>query len=198
MGYAHQKMEGWPCNFEGWPFSSQTPWKYILNWKRILYGWKRWGYGTSSNNTANPEQRTGLAVLLDFVSNEWNHAGKMLENSCTLIFFGFAFNQYDLKILALLKDTEEWMKKIILINRNPRVIRQASTIWPSAKITFIHSDDLDQDILTLRDELRNPSVPYWCIQTTGICSRDCRSGEDTIPISSFPIYGLSYRAGLWN
>jgi len=98
--------------------------------------------------------------LADFVSNEWNHAGKMLENSCTLIFFGFAFNQYDLKILALLKDTEEWMKKIILINRNPRVIRQASTIWPSAKITFIHSDDLDQDILTLRDELRNPSVPY--------------------------------------
>lgn len=84
--------------------------------------------------------------IMDVVSQEWKHAEKILKLSNTIIFFGFAFNQYDLGILNLLKKTEPWIKKVILINRNSKTIQLAKHIWPSAEIIFIQSDGIERPI----------------------------------------------------
>jgi len=98
--------------------------------------------------------------IMDFVSTEWKNAEKILKKSSIIIFFGFAFNQYDLNILDLLKKTKSWIKKVILINRNPQVKQYAQNIWPSAEIILIHPDDLDEDLLQMLDNSENISSRY--------------------------------------
>lgn len=83
---------------------------------------------------------------MDAVSQEWKHAERILERSNTIIFFGFAFNQYDLEILNLFKRTSYGIKKIILINRSPQTIPLAKQIWPSAEIMFINSAAIERSI----------------------------------------------------
>jgi len=90
--------------------------------------------------------------IMDFVSLEWKNARKILKRSSTIIFFGFAFNQYDLEILKLLKKTNPWIKKIILITRNPQTIQRAKQIWPSAEIVPIHPDNIDKNLLRMLDD----------------------------------------------
>jgi hypothetical protein len=84
--------------------------------------------------------------IMAIVSSEWNHAEKILEHSYCLIFFGFAFNQYDLEILNLLKRTEPWIKKVILINRTKQSIPLARQIWSAAEIIFIPSEEIEKSI----------------------------------------------------
>jgi hypothetical protein len=84
--------------------------------------------------------------IMDSVSSEWKNAEKILERSNTIIFFGFAFNQYDLEILNLLKKTEPWIKKVILINRNSQTIQLAKQIWSSAEVIFIQPDGVERSI----------------------------------------------------
>jgi hypothetical protein len=84
--------------------------------------------------------------IMDAVSQEWKCAEKILESSNTIIFFGFAFNQYDLEILKLLKKTGPWIKKVILINRNSQTIHLAKQIWPSAEIIFHHPEEIESFI----------------------------------------------------
>jgi len=96
--------------------------------------------------------------IMNFVSLEWRNAENILKNSSTIIFFGFAFNQYDLNILDLLKKTESWIKKVILINRNPQIIQYAKNIWPSAEIIFIYPDDIDKDFIRTLENSRDIST----------------------------------------
>ena len=87
--------------------------------------------------------------ILDFIAPEWESAKNILKKSENIVFFGFAFNQYDQNILNLFKETNGWMKKIILINTNSRVIQFAQMIWPNAEIVLIHPDNLQKSSLPL-------------------------------------------------
>jgi hypothetical protein len=87
-----------------------------------------------------PTQNKGI---MDTLSQEWTHAKRILACSNTIIFFGFAFNQYDLGILDLLKKTEPWIKKVILINRTRGTIPLAKQIWPDAEIFFTQSSEIE-------------------------------------------------------
>jgi len=89
--------------------------------------------------------------ILDFVSHEWRVARDILRKTSVIIFFGFAFNQYDERILELLRETEGWIKRIILINRNPQVVNYARSIWPNADIVFIHPDEMNNKLIKTLD-----------------------------------------------
>jgi len=87
--------------------------------------------------------------ILDFIAPEWENAKIILKKSASIVFFGFAFNQYDQNILDLFQETESWIKKIVLINTNTRVVPFAQKIWPNAEILLIHPDDLQKCPLPL-------------------------------------------------
>jgi hypothetical protein len=87
--------------------------------------------------------------ILDFIAPEWERAKEILEKSETIIFFGFAFNEYDQNIRNLFNYTEGWMKKIVVINRNFDVVHSAQKIWPNAEIMFIDSDEIQKSSLPL-------------------------------------------------
>jgi hypothetical protein len=99
---------------------------------------------------------TGKAIIIppahnkkvsDLLIPEWAYARQILKNSKKIIFFGFRFNDYDQELLALLRETEPWMKEIILINQNSDVKMLAKKIWPSAKIKLIHPRGLNEQDL---------------------------------------------------
>ena len=76
-------------------------------------------------------------MISDVLIQEWAYARKILKNSEKIIFFGFRFNDYDQELIELFKETESWIKKIILINTNPEVKSLAKKIWPTAEIVWI-------------------------------------------------------------
>jgi len=94
---------------------------------------------------------TGKAIIVpptqnkqffDDIAPVWDQAKIILKKSETIVFFGFAFNPYDQKILDLFTETESWIKKIIVINTNPDVEQSAKNIWPNAEIKRIDPDDI--------------------------------------------------------
>lgn len=96
---------------------------------------------------------TGKAIIIppaqnkrisDLLTTEWNHARKILKKSKKIIFFGFGFNRYDQEIFELLKETEPWIDKIILININEDIKTMAKKIWSSADIVLIHPRELSE------------------------------------------------------
>lgn len=82
--------------------------------------------------------------IMGFVTQEWKYAEEILDKSRTIIFFGFAFNEYDQSILSLLRGTGEQIKKIILINRNPATQQHAQIIWPSAEVILVKPDGIKE------------------------------------------------------
>jgi hypothetical protein len=80
--------------------------------------------------------------ISEVLIQEWECARSILKNSTEIIFFGFRFNDYDQELIELFKETESWIKKIILINTNPEVKTLAEKIWPSAEIVMIHPSEL--------------------------------------------------------
>jgi len=64
----------------------------------------------------------------------WELAEKILNKTTDLIVFGFAFNPYDMAVLNLLKVSGKNLRRVLLINVDPK-IDSAKSLWPQAEIS---------------------------------------------------------------
>ena len=70
---------------------------------------------------------------IERLKSSWDLAQKILKNCEEIIFFGFAFNPYDVATLDLLKNNGQHIKSVVLIDPDPPY-REAQKLFPKAAI----------------------------------------------------------------